>query len=433
MILALQVIVFILIIIWSLKYISSYQELVSHPFSKKEKIVVSGMQKFLLLILATGILQLGGFSAMRLLGAIILVLIAILKDSNKQPFSFTVFTYILFLLWLICAIVYSPVKDYGVRVFLKYLYPFLILLLAAKVTTSPPFAYTGLKIILKVGVLGALSLLVLSRIPILNQISGGLLWWGPAILDFLGVAIAIVLAYYTMEVKKRYIWLLPLFVLPCVLGVNRTGLLVVTITIAIFSLVRYNIRSVPYLVLAGGIFLGSVLYIPEIREKMFKKELSTEYIVENRESLTTDDIDSSGRFAMWEWSLKRFYEGKELTGSGLGVLQEVFYSLNHPFGRMRIVHNDYVQLLCDTGLIGLILYALVFLSMAIHSVIVFYSRNQFTVRLLAIISVASIAGMAASLYTDNAVNYSLMTLGYPFAIYGMMLGLKKNEKLRAKN
>lgn len=424
MITALQIIVFILITVWALKYMFSRQEQVTHPFEKSTKIVVSGTQRFFLFTLAVGILQLGPFSAARLMVSILLVSLAIAYDKKRIVFSAATVLYILFLCWLLVAIAYSPVKFYGLRVFLKYLFPFLILLFASKITNSSVFAYKSLRTILKVGLWGVVFILILWKIPFINQFAWGLMWWPPAILDFLGVPIAIVLAYFTMKVKKKYLFLLPLFLLPCIVGVNRTGLLVVSITIAVFSLIRYNFRSIPYLILAGALFFGAVLYIPAFRDKMFKKQLSTEEIIENSETLSTDDIDSSGRFAMWEWSLKRYYEGKKLTGSGLGVLQEVFYSSKHPFGRLKVVHNDYVQLLCDTGLIGLVLYASVFCSMVIHSIIVFYSRNRFTIRLLAIVSASSICGVAVSLYTDNAVNYSLMTLTYPFAIYGMMIGLK---------
>lgn len=428
MITVLQLIVFFLITFWALKYMLTQQALVCHPFEKQTKIAITGVQRFFLFTLAIGILQLGPFSAIRLLVSIFLVIFAIVYDKNGFVFSITSVLYSLFLIWLLISISYSPVKEYGVRVFLKYLFPYLVLLLSAKVTDSPFFAYKTLRTILKVGIWGGVFILVLVRIRYLSQITLSFLWFGPAILDFLGVPIAIVLAYYTMNVKKRYLPLLLIFILPCIVGVNRTGLMVVSITIAVFALIRYNLRSIPYLLLATGLFLGAILYVPAFREKMFNKELSVEQIIDNRESLSTDDIDSSGRFAMWKWSLNKYYEGKELTGSGLGVLQEVFYSLKHPFANMRIVHNDYVQLLCDTGLIGFVLYVSVFLSMIIHSIIVFYTKNRFSVRLLAIVAASSMTGMAVSLYTDNAVNYSLMTLTYPFAIYGMMIGLKSKTK-----
>ena len=426
MITIVQLLLFIIITALSVRYIFTPVTLIPHPFVEKAKFQATGTQCFLLFLLASSILSLGNFMAMRLFVSILLVLIAIFYDKNRPAFSITTLTYALFLLWLLCAIYYSPVREYGFRVFLKYSYPFLLLILAAKLSSNPVYAHKALKVIFMVGVVGALYLFVVLRIPLLSRLLSPYMWWFPAILDFMGVPLAISLAYYTMLKKKKYLWSCLLFVLPCLVNVNRTGLLVVSISIAIFALIRYNLRSIPYLLLAGGILIGSILYIPSIREKMFVKEYSAEYIIENRDILTAEDINSSGRFAMWEWSLKNYYEGNELFGSGLGVLQERFYSLDHPFGELQVVHNDYVQLLCDTGLVGLILYVSIFVFMIVHSISIFYSKNnQPVVKLLAIISATSIAGMTAALYTDNAVNYSLMTLGYPFAIYGMMVGLRK--------
>ena len=37
--------------------------------------------------------------------------------------------------------------------------------------------------------------------------------------------------------------------------------------------------------------------------------------------ISIDDINSNGRFAMWEWSLNKFYQNRELYGTGTGNLQ----------------------------------------------------------------------------------------------------------------
>ena len=142
------------------------------------------------------------------------------------------------------------------------------------------------------------------------------------------------------------------------------------------------------------------------------------------ESISMDDINSNGRFTMWEWSLDRFYHDKEFTGTGTGNLQEIFYALKHPFGTMRIVHNDYVQILCDNGLIGLILFGGSFLTLIIHCFIVYQNkRHTVAIRTCAITAGAATAGVLLTMYTDNVINYTMATLSYPCGFYGMMLGL----------
>ncbi|GHT75449.1 hypothetical protein AGMMS50262_10780 [Bacteroidia bacterium] len=422
-------ILFVLIYIFSLRYIFTPIVLVKGPVKKRSMFPVTGTQRFLLLVLFTGLFSLGSLMANRMLFNIIVCLIAFFVDKNKPVLNGIFFIYTLFIFWLIYEIVVSPVKGYGFRVFLKYLYPFLVFIVAAKVTTTSLFVYKAVKVVFEVGLLGVLYLLVLSRIPFINGIVGAVIFWYPGILDFLVLPICIALAYYTLLKKKKYIAYIALFVVINIIMVNRTGILAASVAIILFSIIRYKIKSLPYVAVGAAILLVAILYVPSVRQKMFKKSLTTEEIIENRETLTTDDIDSSGRFAMWEWSMDRFYKGHEWTGSGLGVLQERFYSLNHPFGNIRIVHNDYVQLLCDTGLVGIFLYLSIFLFIFIHCIILAWNkRNPFVIRFLAMIAGPSTIAMGVASYTDNVVNYSLLTLGYALAVYGMVVGL--NQRLR---
>jgi len=141
---------------------------------------------------------------------------------------------------------------------------------------------------------------------------------------------------------------------------------------------------------------------------------------------------------MWEWSLDNYFRGHELIGSGTGNLQKVFYenmsgpNRDAPGG--GIVHNDYIQMLCDNGLIGIILYLTSGLFAIIHCFIL-YNRKHYppVLRICAITAGASMAGMLLTLYSDNVVNYSMATLAYPWGFYGMALGLNRQLQLKLSN
>ncbi len=108
----------------------------------------SKQERFLLFILMTGLFQAGGvtlaglnLSALRLLLWILLLVgvLLIFKVTARQKtnllFDIPIVIYGLFLTWcLIHLLCFSPDFGYGLRVFLKLLYPFLILLLARKIT-----------------------------------------------------------------------------------------------------------------------------------------------------------------------------------------------------------------------------------------------------------------------------------------------------------
>ncbi len=122
------------------------------------------------------------------------------------------------------------------------------------------------------------------------------------------------------------------------------------------------------------------------------------------------------------------YAGKEITGSGTGSTQNYLYN-NNVFGGLKVPHNDYVQQLCDNGLVGIVLYLTMCLLVIIHCFKEFNNRkNIHAVRVSAIIAGAALGGTILTMLTDNVVNYSMATLAYPFGFYGMMLGLKKGQE-----
>jgi O-Antigen ligase. len=400
--------------------------IVKDGFLKNKTFKISNLHYLLLFIFSMSLLACGQHMANRMMVTMIMLVLAVFLTHQRISFSGTFFFYLFYLGWLILSILLiTPERGYGFRVFLKYLYPFLIMLFASQLRVNAQFYFKVLKVIIIISLVAVFWQVILTRIPVLNRIIGSFIFWGPAIIDFYPVPLTISLLLYSETKKKKYLVYAVLFVIPSAFWAIRTGILAFSITVVLFAIIRYQIKSLPYVLVGIAIFIGSVLYIPQVRDKMFFKQMSTEEIIEQREELTTDDIDSSGRFAMWEWSLDRFYHGKEWTGSGTGVLQAVFYSLNHPFGNMRIVHNDYVQILCDNGLIGLILYLSALLSLIIHSLFVYFISKNRVVKIAAFIAGVSMAGMLSTLYTDNVVNYSMMTLSFPFALYGLFLSIKR--------
>lgn len=402
--------------------------LLKDAFVKTQRFAVTNRQYLLLFIFSTAILACGNYMADRMMVTIVLLLLAIVTGKQKIGFSPAVLFYVLYLIWIIFSILFiTPVKDYGFRVFLKYLYPFLIMLFASQLPVTVQYCFKALKVVIYVALFAVLWLLLITRIPFINHFFGSFVFWGPGIIDFLPIALAITLVFYSYLGEKKYLLYAALFVLPSLLTAIRTGILASAITIVVFAIIRYKTKSLPYVLLGSALLIGSVLYMPHVREKMFKKQMSTEEIVERRDELTADDIDSSGRFAMWEWSLEQFYKGKEWSGSGVGQLQAAFYTWDHPFGRLKVVHNDYIQILCDTGLIGLILYGLTMLSLIVHAFWVYFRSDNGLVKTIALVAGLTMAGMLSTLYTDNVVNYSMMTLSFPFALYGLFLALMKKK------
>lgn len=372
----LNYIYFLIITLLGLKFLTMKRGVMVNPLNREQKMVMDGPEMFWVLTFSTGLLALSA-------------------------------------------------PGYGFRVILKYLYPLLIMLFASA-------AVRDKEVFLKAG-LGARLVAVISIpvliIPMLNWILfPGVFWYGTAsAIHYITMCVfSLALFYYTDERKKNLL-LCVLFMLPCLVWVFRTSIMGTTLALMTFFFFKYKMKSLPVIFVVLVLFVVAVFAIPSVREKMFKDSENVSIEQLQRGEISKDDINSNARFAMWEDLQSRFYDGKELMGSGIGSVQNYMYS-NFVFGGLKVPHNDYVQMSCDSGIIGVVLYLLAVFAIIVHSFFVYQKYTDVSIKMCAIVAGSSIVGVALTMYTDNVVNYSMATLSYPFGFYGMMLGLIKKER-----
>lgn len=416
---------FLIITAFGLKFIFQKQGVVTHPLNKGQKLLFTGPELFWALTFATGLIATGPMLAIRLFALELFCILVLFVVKNKPIWRMPVLLYFVYMLWLLLGLSYSPAPGYGIRVILKYIYPLLVMLVSSAIVRDWEVFLKASKWARIVAVIS----IIFSFVPFIGILVSGVFWYGTAkAINYISMCVLSLALYFHVSKNRKDLLLAILFMIPCILWVFRTSIMGTTLAIMVFFFFRYKLKALPLMFLALFLFVSSIFFIPSVKEKMFNKEGFT---VEDLQSgnISKDDIDSNGRFAMWDWSIEHFYNGKELLGSGTGNLQEVFYALRHPFGTIKIVHNDYVQMLCDNGLIGIILFALSFLSLIIHSFFVYNNkRNSIAVRICAIVAGSSAAGVLLTMYTDNVINYTMATLSYPCGFYGMMLGLMQAEK-----
>lgn len=419
---------FLIITLIGLKFLTMKRGVMVSPLNKSQKMALDGPEMFWILTFSTGILAFSApgvldLMAIRLLVLEIFCFVGLFICKRSPQWSAMAIFYFLYIVWLVIGLSYTPAPGYGIRVILKYLYPLFIVLFASA-------AVRDKEVFLKAS-LGARTIALISIgvafIPYVGMLFPGVFWTGTAkAINYISMCIfSLALFYYTQE-KRKNLLLSILFMLPCFLWVFRTSIMGTTMALMMFFFFKYRLKSVPVIVGIIILFIIVVFAIPSVHEKMFYNE---EQKMDNVSTISMDDINSNGRFAMWKWSMDKFFSGKELIGTGTGNLQETFYSLHHPFGTIKICHNDYVQILCDNGLIGIILFGFSFLALIFHCFIVFQDRRYNTaIHLSAIVAGASAAGTLLTMYTDNVINYTMATLAYPCGFYGMMLGLIAKHK-----
>lgn len=423
-------ILFLLLTFYEIKVLYSGGTYFKSPFDKEQLFLFDGSETFWVILYCTGIVALSAnfgldLMAIRLLVLEVLCLVAALKVGNSVM-STPMRIYALFLFWLIIGCFYSPAPFYGVRVFLKYTYPILIALAASAIVRN---IEVGMKALLWARKIAVVSI-VFFFVPGLNIIGGAVFWYATALAityQFMCI-LSVALFFFTDEKRKNMIYAI-LFCIPCILWVFRTSIMGTALALMIFSFFKYKLKSLPVIFGVLILFIVAIFTIPAVKNKMFIDKSGKDVTALQEGKISFDDINSNGRFAMWEWSLDHFFVGKELTGSGTGNMQETFYAGRHPF-IVKICHNDYVQMLCDNGLIGLVLFASSFLGIIFHCFIVF-SRTKYgpPIKIFAVAAGASLGGMLLSMYTDNAINYTMATFSYPLGAYGMMLGLIRAQKV----
>lgn len=420
--------IYFLAITWfGAKFLFSSGRECTNPLNKEQSLLLNGTETFWILTFSTGLLALSApigldLMAVRLFVLEIFCFIGIFRAPGRTVWSTPLVIYVIYLVWIGIGCLYSPVPMYGFRVILKYIYPLLIALFAS-------VAVRNKEVFIKAG-LGARWIAVISVIvsfvPYVSLLLPGVFWYNTAkAINYISICIfSMVLFYYTDE-KKKNLFFTILFMLPCVLWVFRTSIMGTTLALMTFALFKYRLKAIPIILGALFVFIIAVFAIPSIKEKMFFKEVDNANVEALQSGqISADNVNSNGRFAMWKWSLNKFYKDKKLVGSGTGNLQETFYALRHPFGSIKIIHCDYVQMLCDNGLIGLLLFMGCFILIIFHSFIVFQNPLFDTaIHMSAIVSGATTAGILLTMLTDNVINYSMATLSYPCGFYGMMLGL----------
>ncbi|MCS2957357.1 O-antigen ligase family protein [Bacteroides salyersiae] len=292
--------------------------------------------------------------------------------KRKPQCSITVILYLIYVIWLIIGLSYTTSLVYGFRVILKYSYPLLIMLSAST-------AVRNKEVFIKAG-LGARMVAIISIgvsfIPLMNYLVSGVFWYGTArSIHYISMCIFSLALYYHGGKDKKDLLLCVLFIIPCILWVFRTSIIGTTIALMTFFFFKYKIKSVPVILGIVLLFVIAIFTIPSMKTKMFKESSNISIEQFQQGKVSKDDINSNARFSLWEHLQKRFYNHKEIVGSGTGSVQNYMYS-NFIFGGLQVPHNDYIQISCDNGLIGIVLYLLVIGSIITHCFIEYTKNSQ---------------------------------------------------------
>ena len=341
--------------------------------------------------------------------------------------------YMVFFLWLCNTMTYTLVPRDGAMMLIKFFLPMLFLWMGYSGLSNEKDLITFLKVVNIAACIYCFLVggFAATFIPPLYVSLMGICTSYAGFADFLTAVFIVPILLYWLTKENKYIYCALWMVLSTVLQSVRTGMGGMMLVFGVALLLRHKLKALPGLFFAGGLFLSVVLFVPEVNEKFFGEEagsVSASDIVQGN-AMSMENMDDNGRTATWELILDRFYRGKESTGSGLGMsiryLKERWMKMGDTAG---LIHNDYVQLLAETGYIGVSLLVLFYVSVIIKVAPHVWRRSSLLVKLTGVMALSSMAGIAFCMYFDNVVSNSMQSMVMPYIYLGFFLKALDLEK-----
>ena len=430
----LSLIIFLVLVWWIYRiYISKQVKFRAVEVDKGEHYLLSPNMYFVIFTVCTAPIFLGSLSLLKY-GLWFMAMLALLFAGKvRMKLEAMTIMYSLFFLWLCYTMTYTTVPRDGAMMLIKYALPMLFLWLGYSALNNEKDLIIFLKVVNFVACVWCL-------------IMGGFAWLFirplylfimdycavyAAFADFLTAVFIVPIILYWLTKEKKYLFCALWMVLSTVLQAVRTGMGGMMLVFVVALLLKNKVKAIPGLLVAGGLFLSVVLFVPGVNEKFFGEDagsVSATDIVQG-DAMSMDNIEMSGRDSTWEMILEEFYHGNELKGSGLSVAKSYLLSafLNKET-RIGLIHNDYVQLLAETGIIGVSLLALFYISVILSVVRNVLRRTTILVKLTGIMALSSMAGIAFCMYFDNVVSNSMQSMVMPYIYIGFFLKALDLEK-----
>lgn len=413
--------IFVILTAWELKLFFTPQVEWRMPYGSRSTMLLSGKEALIILMFATAYIGLAPVLSLRLGFLELLCIVGALTVSSRVKLSWPMWLFVIFIAWEVIGLTYAPSVSYGIRMILKYIYPFLFAVFASRVVKDGVVMVSAAIWARRVATVA----ICLALIPPFNFLIGQFFWLRAALTtSIITMAIfSFAMAEFSDEKKKNLLWGLG-FCLPCLIFVFRTDIFGTVVALATFFVLKYRIKGIPIAAAIGILGLCSMFYVPAVKNKMFYRPNEVtivDYVTGNYDE---NNVRMNGRKQGWEDVEKWFYKDRETIGSGTGRVQKYFYEEAQGWRRGGQLHNDFLVLKCDNGMIGLILFGLSYFAVTLHCIYLYHKgRNSYT-RMAAMVAGASLMGVFVTMYSDNTLSYSMCTLSFPWGFYGMALGIE---------
>ncbi|MES1191660.1 MAG: O-antigen ligase family protein [Steroidobacter sp.] len=333
--------------------------------------------------------------------------------------------HLVFMLFCVVSLSYAPSVGYGIRMIAKLLGPLMFALALVCAMESredlerAETAIIGSGVILIALAVVAKAMGVESDPNAVNSGQAGLgpPSMGPPVFSAHMLAVSMLaLAIYLRDKKLRMLLMALLSALCILAAYQRTS--AAAMYIGFSAILFVGTRGVWRLLLpVSGVVALPVLIVfsDNFRRRMFFGVNSSNQIL-NDPMDAIGKINSSGRFSLWDTALRRFFYDHQLLGSGIGSTEEYLHGLTG--SAIGVMHSEYVRLMCEMGVIGLLLFAIAMMFYLIKLSV----RGRDGNGLINSYTLAALGSLIAYLIycaTDNGFDYVSQFGAYVFGLVAM--------------
>lgn len=430
----LSLLIFVALAYWVWQIYFGKKKLRLVEYSKGEYYLLSQNMYFVIFTVCTAPIFLGSLALLKYGLWFAAVLLLLFVGKVRIKFEFMTVMYSIFFLWLCYTMTYTTVPRDGAMMLIKFSLPMLFLWLGYSGLRNEKDLIIFLKVVnivacvycMFIGGQGC-KLMPWLYYPVFMGVFGTY----AAFADYLTAVFIVPILLYWLTKEKKYIFCALWMVLSTVLESVRTGMGGMMLVFVVALLLKNKVKAIPGLAVAGAMFLSVVLFVPSVNEKFFGEDAGTVSATDivQGDAMSMDNMDDNGRNAIWELILDRFYRGHEATGSGLGMAARFLKERWMSGEGAAMIHNDYVQLLAETGYIGVTLlgvfYIAVIFKVAKNTA---FRKSTMLVKLTGIMALSSMAGIGFSMYFDNVVSNSMQSMVMPYIYIGFFLKALDLEK-----
>lgn len=398
------------------------QMVVTLPWDKRYEYVCNQNLSFLIYSILTAMLFLGPLSLLKYAVWIVLLLVMIYRGGFRYRFNIVLGAYSLFVLWNLYTMTYTLYPGQGWMMLLKFCLPYLYFWLGYNAIQREDDFYIFLEKTCWICCVYAFFLggIISNTLPNIKALftygAGGLFISYASLADFFAILFSVFFIMYFVTKKRKYLWMAGWVFLSTVVDSVRTGIGASVLGMTCYFIVYKKSKAIPYICFMLLLFVGSIFAVPQVREKMFGDSATSVTV----RTASMDKVEMNGRNFMWKRIMEHTYYGHEVIGSGSGAALGWLKEQASKNGGLSLIHSDWVQMLSETGLVGLGL----FIFFAIVMIIVVLSetwkfKNNTTVTFVGSMTVASFTACFFAMGFDNVITYSQQGYVLPFIILGI--------------